>query len=1398
MINLSDAGFLVDPDEEHGWAHTDVVPFERIAHYPCLALLGEPGIGKSMAMEDLRTVLQNSLKSSNDQLLYIDLSEYGDESRLIGDIFEGQTFNNWKNGTHELHLLLDSLDECRIQIPQVATIMINRFGHVRTLLPRLRLRIACRTAEWPATLEKSLPELWGEDNFRAFELAALRRKDVKAAVEAKGIQTEKFFLELERTEAVPLAIKPITLDFLLSVFKKDGSFPATRFELYEEGCKLLCEEFNPRRQDLRPVGGTGMFSAEERLIVASRIAAISIFCRKPTIRTGHPSDLLSDEEVSVSALTGGKETWGSRSFDVSEDHIREALGTGLFSSRGAYRMGFAHQTYAEFLTCRYLDMHHTSSHKILNLLYHPDDPKKSIIPQLYETAAWISDKNKDVLKAIAYSEPQILLRSDGAALTTQDRATIVSSLLEALQDRRADDRDWNLRRHYGKLIHSGLANQLLPWITGSDKHIVARRAAMDIAVACEVRDLQSALADTALDQTVFEGLRDIAANGVATIGDAATRERLRPFVFGQGGEDPNDQLKGAALKALWPELITAREVFDNLTLPKEEFFYGSYLYFIGYELLEHLEIDDLPLAIEWVRAHSVNEGLGLRMGRFGDRVMILAWKHMDNSEVFEALADLAVGLLKNHHGLLENQSQRIENEALFNDPTKRRKLAKAIIQRSGSSRINFELIYLWPRLVRFEDFEWCVQELLSSTSQPVESIWAELVWDLFRWAEPSVSWLDAIFRARTESPELRNRSELFFTPVDLNSERAREMKEEYQRIQQRQRKREPKVLEWLPKDRIQHYLERLEMGEQDVWWVLLREMTLEDTTVRYDHEKIFKSDIRKLPGWINSGDKTREKILDAAESFLHTLQPFDPAHLYDGKANEKDAAVYKAFLVLLNLRPDKITSLPEEVWEYWSPVFFGPFGFDDDKTTQRRLISMAYERIPDRIIHILKEIIRHQAGKGDDLPILEELEELYDQSIRDVIYDILDETEANPRCWGKLIMTLTSHGDPKATEIAKGKISLPLPEKDVVGRQLALQSTLALIQCMDDAGWEVVWPVLKQELEFGREVMMELAPNLNRRIPEFASKLSESQLAEFFIWLVGQFPYSEDRKPKGVYTPSRDDMVRDFRDDLLRFLEKAGTPTSCLTIDRISKALPELDWIKSALIEARHNMLRQTWRPIQPKELLEFIAQPESVMVRNADELQELIVDTLSGLEQILQGETPAAPDLWDQIDRKRGQEKFRPKDENHFSDWVKRNLDAKLRGHGIIAAREVQIRQGEGSGIGEKTDIHVTAVVPGLTEDNWEQVRVIIEAKGCWNRDLTKAMQTQLVNRYLRDNQCKHGIYLVGWYDCEQWEVGDRRKSDTPRWSIQKARQFFTQQASDLSSGDLRIRAVVINAALR
>ena len=146
-ISLNDNGFLFDPESEYAhYYNKDVVAFETIQKTPCLILLGEPSFGKTTAINSEIIPYQiKTIEEKTDTLFYKDLNEYGDENRLIREIFESQTIHEWIEGKHYLHLFLDSVDECLIEIPNLISILRNRISEIRDHTNRLNLRISCRT-----------------------------------------------------------------------------------------------------------------------------------------------------------------------------------------------------------------------------------------------------------------------------------------------------------------------------------------------------------------------------------------------------------------------------------------------------------------------------------------------------------------------------------------------------------------------------------------------------------------------------------------------------------------------------------------------------------------------------------------------------------------------------------------------------------------------------------------------------------------------------------------------------------------------------------------------------------------------------------------------------------------------------------------------------------------------------------------------------------------------------------------------------------------------------------------------------------------------------------------------------------------------------------------------------
>ncbi len=240
--------------------------------------------------------------------------------------------------------------------------------------------------------------------------------------------------------------------------------------------------------------------------------------------------------------------------------------------------------------------------------------------------------------------------------------------------------------------------------------------------------------------------------------------------------------------------------------------------------------------------------------------------------------------------------------------------------------------------------------------------------------------------------------------------------------------------------------------------------------------------------------------------------------------------------------------------------------------------------------------------------------------------------------------------------------------------------------------------------------------------------------------------------------------------------------------------MPELDWLKWTLYAAQIAFRQETGMKLNPSDIIALAHSQRAYLVQNGDQLLNILIDSLERLELKLQGHTPRAIDLWDySLESKT----YRPRDENRLSDYVKSHLEIDLCQSGTIVNREVEIRRGVGSTPGERTDIHVDAIIPGQSCEKCDAIKAIIEVKGCWNPELDTAMGTQLVERYLKNSDCNHGLYLVGWFNCDQWDNSDYRKKAS-KLKIEELRIQLNAQAAKLSQNGINIEISVINTSLR
>ncbi|MEA5567213.1 hypothetical protein [Anabaena sp. UHCC 0399] len=1173
-------GYLCNPEEEWGHIYNpELLAFDTILEKPCLVLLGEAGMGKTTAAEHAYFQISQRLSGSEDVCLWFKLINYDSDKDLCDAIFINETFQAWLKGRHKLHLFLDSLDEGLLSIKKIIIILKREIEKLPC--DRLYFRVTCRTADWKDSLEKTLKDKWEETNVGVYQLAPLLRENVIEEANRRGINAEDFLQEVFNKNAIPLTIKPITLKFILGIYQ-NGRFPSSQKDLYEEGCLQMCEEVNPDRRDS---GNIGNLSAKKRLIIASRIAVLLLFSNNSAIWLNPEYGDMPKTDIAIGNLCIGKENIEQQEFFFDENCIKKEILsiTELFSSRGQHRIGFAHQTYAEFLAAWYLYHNKIPLNRIMQLFVSPEDPERKLIPQLHETAAWLASMRNDVLQEIMKTDPDVLLQSD-IPTDADIRAAIVDNLLKHYEQGKLFDSNRDNYFRYEKLKHSGLAVQLRLYIQDSSKPIEAREVAIDIAEACNVDELQEDLVNLALDSSQSIYLRVSAVKAIGKIDNTTTRLKLKPLACDQILEDEDDQLKGYALSALWSEHLMAQDLFDILTPPKQRNFFGAYQMFLNFELLPKLQPNDLAFALKWL------EKQGLRyfehpFETLGDAIIVKAWEHFYLPRISEYFTKVTLIQWREYQKIITRDSV-LENNfqtSLINDTNKRRKLIDQAVAQviSSGEEADFLVSGLTDYIIQSDDIIWMLGKLKNVDSQE-ERIWSNIIqWSFNR---QDAKQIDAILTATQTNNILREGFISYFTTIDLNLEQAEILKADYEKRQEREKSRQNPPLNPPPKERIVLLLDQLDVGNLSAWWQLNREMCLKPDSRFYENE--FESDLTKLPGWEEADLKTRKRIIKGAEKYIQEFIQVAYDWIGKNKFNRAALAGCRALQLLLKETPKFLEALSSEVWQRWASVIVGFPSNSQREEYYTELVKLAYINAPTETLNTLLLIIDKENKEHDSISILYKFDKCWNERFKAAILQKAKDTAIKPKFLSQLLEELLKHESTEARKFAQSLVSIPLPLEEEA-HQKAVFAAKELVGCAEPVTWEIVWSAIQQDTNFGREVLEAIS---NRYSHGVYLPITEKQLADLYIWLVQQYPHAEDPRHDGVYWVGVRESIAGFRDNVLTQLRETGTSQASTEIERISEQFPELTWLKITLLNAQSVMRRKNWQPLQPEEILQIVS----------------------------------------------------------------------------------------------------------------------------------------------------------------------------------------------------------------
>ena len=767
-----------------------------------------------------------------------------------------------------------------------------------------------------------------------------------------------------------------------------------------------------------------------------------------------------------------------------------------------------------------------------------------------------------------------------------------------------------------------------------------------------------------------------------------------------------------------------------------------------------------------------------------DGIVIKAWKNMYVPGVIEALATFVASRLKHHDGLIKGGFGKTDHLIFREDEDKRHRLLEAVFQvvaRTSEVKATW-LLFTHTPLVFPEDFEWLISCLDLNPAKEVQVVIVNLMERLFK---PTPEHLDAIHEASNRHQLMADKFKSIWEPILLGSENAQKMKashEEHQEWTKTMEERPP--LTPPPTERVSRLLEECENRNVAAWCGLIGELSLEPTSTHYGSS--FEWDLMKLPGWLSADETIRKRIVVAAEKFVLS-QPHDSSDwLGTGEFSLLVLSGYSALALLLNMKPAVIDSLTADQIGKWCPIILTfPFSGDECyRAVKDELLKIAYRKSQLAVLDVAKILIEKEIEKGETIGTASELNAIWDDQIANALLQYAKRSELKPKSMSSLLSVLFSHDNLEAQLFASSLVPTPPPVCDPERAQ-AVAAAQTLMLDTKDVGWSIVWPAMQADEDFGKQVILGVCSDYE----SMGSRLNEDQLADLYVWLTHHFKVPEHKSGE-AHRVGPLEYIDLWRNAIIQLLTHRGSFRACEAIKKLQQELPELDWLKWVQVDAGAEARRATWVPAQPQDIIKLAADHELRLVQSGDQLMQVLVESLERFQSLLQGETPEAPYLWDNVSKSDA----KPKDENSFSDYAKIHLEKDLKQRGIVLNREVRIHRGQ------RTDIHVNAVIQTASGHPYDSITVIIECKGCWNPGLYDAMRDQLVGMYLKDNHCQHGLYLVGWFNCGNWSEEDGRKKQAGKLcpTIDYTRQRLAAFAEDLSKDSTRIKSVVLDVSLR
>ncbi|MCL1697331.1 NACHT domain-containing NTPase [Lysinibacillus sp. BPa_S21] len=1264
--------------------------------------------------------------------IFINLRDFIDRRWFEEKITETNDFNEWNQNERKnrLYLFLDAVDEAIIQSKQNVNNILDYLSSIDG--PNLFIRTTCRSSEWPDYISSRLSEMLNvkKDEFEQKNILVLTPLTSSQISLALEIEQINFGVFWDMVKNA--RISSLTMHpYTLSMLLSLHKYEYSIPTSKRDLFSKGAEILCQEHNETRLFYNPKIISHSDLLEIAQILALLSIMSGNLNII----NSTSIEKTIGYLELIKLQPQLEKKISKITFASLQQTLKSSLFIDMGQGLYTWSHKMIAEYLAAQAIITLKIDLEILKNLFVIRLKEYVSISREYLGVISWLLDERKDLLIFIIEYQPEILFEIE-FEIPNELREKVIKNIFAkiSITDYRSN---FYLDNKYKVLYFDGIEELIKKKFEVGDNN--AKLEALKIIQDCNLVKLYSFVEQAATEIKDYMVLKNI----IKTLIQLTPSEKKVNALEYLKLEDPDDEIIGIVLNELWPNIISFKELLKNIRTPHNTSFLGKYR-----SLLYDLEKRDFTVreVLDFTEYIIENKGISdnYDLNKIIDRLYSSTIQLVHTEEYRDSIFEFIKVLLS------DERNYEIYRYLSILNTENRRQLIIYLIRCSTPLKD-----YSW--ILKEEDIGWIIDNLLieNEGSDLLVIVINSLRYSIYDNKELVLKLYQLI-----EGTDFKSQIPCsLFDAWELEYYLSKQYKREYLESIEGEKVAEVSI----PK--IQELILEISSGKPLYWVKLLQNISLGNSI---PYEKL-NLNFNALP------EKLKSEIIEQAKSNLE-IDINIKEYLGKNRWSYYETSLFYIFNFVFENEKEYVSNLSNETLRKWlaiiinAPIYTG----DKEKEQQGKILDFLYDLIREEFNEISKLRI-DIVNKSLEYPyrISEDIKKYGNQVIFDYLKDILYKHRiTNKKLYQEICRLLISEGHRDIISFLKKEI-LKMSRLD-----FAILTAEVLLE--QNEGWEYIFPQMLDYPMFCNEMLLVIA---KYRMRDVLSYIPKRDYLLLYQMLENSYPNIKLDKGFTNGYMGKDDHIHLLKNSLLNALVDEATIASYRDIETLKQKFNMYSYWGNILQNARETYFSKNPIKVNPEDFITILMNSNSRIVETEEELVNVLMNVLNAVQSDLYGENSELFLLWIPNGNY-----IKPRGENEFSTYLINRMKHFIERYNVILNREVEWRPSRSSSEGERTDIHVNA-----KGTNGNIITCIIEVKGNWNKELKTAMDNQLADRYLKDSSTRSGIYLVAWFESEEWKK-DYRKSQRPIKEKQEAIDFFNNQSEELNKMGYYIKPYVMN----